>query len=83
MGFLSWLGSIRAVVSHTSLDDLHADVVEAGVDLLPQERGRHRVDVVDALGVLGRQRRRGRHGVAAVGRDDLLVCLEAAARVNM
>lgn len=66
---------------HTGLDDVHPDVVETGVDLLPQEHGRHRVDVVDAQGVLGRQRRRGRHGVAAVGGDDLLVRLEAAAQV--
>lgn len=67
------------MVPHTGLDDVYPDVVEAGVDLLPQEGGRHRVDVVDAQGVLGRQRRRRRHGVAAVGRHDLLVCLEAAA----
>lgn len=67
------------MVPHTSLDDVDPDVVEAGVDLLPQERRRHRVDVIDALGVLGRQRRRRRHGVAPVGGDDLLVRLEAAA----
>lgn len=34
------------------------------------------MDVVDALGVLGRQGGRGRHGVAAVGGDDFLVRLE-------
>lgn len=65
------------LVSHTGLDDVYPNVVEAGVDLLPQERRRHRVDVVDAQGVLGRQRRGGRHGVAPVGGDDLLVRLEA------
>lgn len=70
------------LVSHTGLDDVYPDVVEAGVDLLPQERRRHRVDVVDAQGVLGRQRRRGRHGVAPVGGDDLLVRLEAAGVVS-
>lgn len=70
------------LVSHTGLDDVYPDVVEAGVDLLPQERRRHRVDVVDAQGVLGRQRRRRRHGVAPVGGDDLLVRLEAAGEVS-
>lgn len=73
----------RSMVSHTGLDDVYPDVVEAGVDLLPQERGRHRVDVIDAQGVLGRQRRRGRHGVAPMGGDDLLVRLEAAGDIYM
>lgn len=68
------------VVPHTGLDDVNSDVVEAGVYLLRQKRRRHRVDVVDAQGVLCRQRRRRRHGIAAMGGDDLLVCLEAAAR---
>lgn len=67
---------------HTGLDDVYPDVVEAGVDLLPQERRRHRVDVVDAQGVLGRQRRGGRHGVAPMGGDDLLVRLEAPGEVS-
>lgn len=60
----------------TSLDDVDADVVEAGVELLLQELGRDLVDGVDALGVLGRQGGRGCHGIAAVGGDDLLVRLE-------
>lgn len=35
------------------------------------------MDGVDALGVLGRQRRGGGHGIAAVGRDDFLVGFKA------
>lgn len=36
------------------------------------------MDVVDALGVLGRQGGGGCHGVAAMGGDDFLVRLETA-----
>lgn len=60
----------------TSLDDIDTNVVEASINLPLQELWRHLVDGVDALGVLSGQGSRGRHGIAAVGGDDLLVCLE-------
>jgi hypothetical protein len=40
------------------------------------------MNVIDARGILGRQRRRGRHGVAAMGGDDLLVRFEAPVNIG-
>lgn len=73
---------VRAHPTHvqkalTGLDDIGPDVVQTGVDLLSHERRRHFMNAMDALCVLCRQRRRRRHGIAAVRCDDLLVCLEA------
>ena len=62
----------------TCLDNIHPDILNNGVDLFPQKLGRHQMDAVDPLCVLRCEGRRGRHGIAAMGRDDLLVCLEAA-----
>jgi hypothetical protein len=64
----------------TRLDNIYADILNDGVDLLPEKRGRHVVDVIDALCVLRREGRCGRHGVAAMDGNDLLVRLEAPVR---
>jgi hypothetical protein len=65
--------------ARTSLDDIDPDIPEAGIDLLAHKRRRDGVHAVDAQRVLCRQRRRRRHGEAAMCRDDLLVRLEAPA----
>lgn len=62
----------------TGLDDVDAHILETGLDLLLDKVGRDGVDVLDAEGVLGRQGRGGRHGVAAMSGEDLLVRLESA-----
>lgn len=58
-----------------SLDDVDADVVYAGINLLDQEVLRHMMNVVHSRGVLRSESGRGRHGIAPMSRDDLLVCL--------
>jgi len=60
----------------TCLDYINADVIEARINLLAQELRRDLVDAEHARGVLRRQRRRCRHGVAAMGGDDLLIGLK-------
>ncbi len=64
----------------TRLDNINPDILNDGVNLLSEKLGRHEVNVVDPLCVLRRESRRGRHGIAAVGGNHLLVCFEAAAR---
>jgi len=64
----------------TGLDNVHADIFNDRVDLFPQKLRRHEMDVVDPFGVLRRQGRRGRHGVAAMGGDHLLIRFEATMR---
>ncbi len=71
----------KITAQHTGLDDSGRDVSEHSIDLFSRELGRNLMDVVDTHGILGRQRRRGRHGVAAMSGDDLLVCFKAP--VNM
>lgn len=68
---------MRSTADHTCFDDINADVLNAGVNLLADKRGRRVVDVIDALCVLRRQCRRRRHGIAAVCRNHFLVGLEA------
>jgi hypothetical protein len=63
----------------TGLDNIGFYVPEHGVNLLPHKLGRHMVDAIYARGVLRRQGRGGRHGIAAMGRDDLLIRLQASA----
>lgn len=62
----------------TSLDHIDAHVLNTRLNLLLDKPGRHHVDGPHALRVLRRQRCRGRHGVAAMGGHDFLVCFEAA-----
>jgi hypothetical protein len=62
----------------TRLDNIHPNILHHSINLLPQERCRDMVYIVHTPGVLRRERRRGRHGVAPVGGNDFLVCLEAA-----
>ena len=64
----------------TRLDNIHPNVLNNSIDLFPQKLGRDMVNIVNPLRVLGRERRCGRHGIAAMGGDDLLVCLETAVR---
>lgn len=59
----------------TCFDDIHADILNAGFNLLPHKLGRDIVYSLDACCVLHRQRRRRRHGVASMSRQDFLVSL--------
>jgi hypothetical protein len=63
----------------TGLDNINTNILNAGFNLLSHKLGGNDVDGLDALGVLRREGRGGRHGVAAMGGDDLLVRLESAA----
>ncbi len=60
----------------TYFDHICPNIFEARIDLLAQERRRDVMDVVHAAGVLSRESRSGRHGIAAVSSDDFLVGLE-------
>lgn len=62
----------------TSLDNINTNILNTGLNLLSHKLGGNDVDGLDALGVLRREGRGGRHGVAAMGGDDLLVRLESA-----
>jgi len=62
----------------TRLDNINPNVLNDGVDLFPEKRGRYEVDVIDPLCVLRRESRRGRHGIATMCGNHLLVCFEAA-----
>lgn len=67
-------GEFGIVVVSTDLNDVDADIIETGVDLLGDECGRDVVDIGHALGVLRGQCRCRGHGVALMCGDDLLVC---------
>ncbi len=58
----------------TDLDDVDADVIETGVNLLGDEGGGHIVDVGYAQGILSGQGRRGCHGIALMCSEHFLVC---------
>lgn len=62
----------------TSLDNIYPDVRHNSINLLPKKLGGDMVYAVHAEGVLGCEGCGGRHGVAAVGGDDFLVCFQAA-----
>lgn len=68
---------MRSAADHTCLDDINADVLNAGINLLADKSGRRVVDVIDALRVLRRQCSRCRHSIAAVSRNHFLIGLEA------
>lgn len=68
---------------HTSLHDVHRDILHDSLDLALHEPRRHDMHTLDARRVLLRQGRRGRHGVAPMGGNDLLVRLEAAGQVSV
>lgn len=57
----------------TRLDDVGADILNTRLDLLGHKVSRHDVDALNAEGVLRRESRGGRHSVAAMRGDDLLV----------
>lgn len=90
---MDW-GSVRLATRHrckckwvsrlglTRLDHVHTNILDDSINLLLQKLGRHVVNIVHGLRVLRREGCRGSHGVAAVGGDDLLVCLEAAAETR-
>lgn len=61
----------------TRLQHISTNVVQAGLDLLLHEVGGDDMYILDALGVLRRQGRGRRHGIAAMSGDDLLVGFEA------
>lgn len=61
----------------TRLDNINTNILNTGFNLLSHKLGRNDVDGLDALGILRREGRGGRHGVAAMGGDDLLVRLES------
>lgn len=63
--------------TRTNLDDVHANVIDTGVDLFGNKCRGNIVDVEYALGVLGSQRRRRCHGVALMDGNDSLVGFEA------
>ncbi len=62
----------------TRLDHVNANVLHHGVNLPPDKLGRHDVHARDALCVLHRERRRRRHGVALMRRENFLVRLQAS-----
>lgn len=63
----------------TSLDNINTNILNTGLNLLSNKLGRNDVDGLDALSVLRREGRGGRHGVAAMSGDDFLICLESTA----
>lgn len=62
----------------TRLDNINTNILNAGLNLLSNKVGRNDVDSLDALGVLRSEGRGGRHGVAAMSGDDLLVSFKSA-----
>lgn len=61
-------------MKHTSLDNARRYIPKHGIDLFPRELGGDMMNLIDTHGILRRQRRRGRHGIAAMSCDDFLVC---------
>jgi len=61
----------------TNFDDIAADVFETGFNLLCHECRRSDMDSLDTKGILGRQGSRRGHCVAAMGGQNLLICLQA------
>ena len=72
---------VRLNVFNTSFDDIYADIVNASVNLLFHKLWRCMMDACDACSILCGQGRRGSHGVAAMSRNDFLICFEAATYV--
>lgn len=62
----------------TRFDNIHPNILHHRINLLPQEARWHKMDVVDALSILGCKGRRGRHCIAAMSCEDLLVGFETA-----
>jgi len=57
----------------TSLDNIDTDIFNTSIDLLRDEIGGNHMNALDALSVLRSQSRSGRHSVAAISSDDLLI----------
>ena len=70
--------SVPARMINTSLDDIHAYVVDTSINLLFHKLWRRVVNACDACSVLCGQRRRGSHSIASMSRNDFLICFEAA-----
>jgi hypothetical protein len=66
----------------TSLDNINSDIINTGIDLLPQERGRCMMYVEHFLGALRCECGCGSHCIAAMCCYDFLVCLETANGIN-
>lgn len=67
----------------TCLDDIDPNVTDASIDLPPHEIRRNLMNGVDAERVLRRQGCRGSHGIAAMGRDNLLVGFEPSGKAAL
>lgn len=65
------------VGTHTDLDDVNANVTDAGVDLFGNEGGWDVMNFIHGLGALGRQCRRRCHCVALMHSDNSLVGFKA------
>lgn len=61
----------------TCFDGINANILDACVDLLPDEGRRRVVDIVHALRILSRESSRRGHRIASVSRNHFLVGLEA------
>lgn len=60
----------------TGLDHVDPNILNTGVDLLPDEIGGRLMDRVDTLRILSGQSRRRSHSIAAMRRYDFLVGFE-------
>jgi hypothetical protein len=59
----------------TSFYNINANVLTNGINLLPQELWWCVMYVLHAKGILSRQSSRSSHCIAAMRRDNLLICL--------
>ena len=69
--------------SNTCLDYIYANVIYASFDLFLHKVRWRLVDTVDTLSVLGSQGRSGRHRIAAMSGDHLLVGFEPSDRYGV
>jgi hypothetical protein len=64
-------------MDNTSFDHVHANVADTRINQLQYEGWRYRMNINDAHRVLGGQSGGGRHCIAAMSGNDLLVCFQA------
>lgn len=65
-------------MKHTDLDNVYPDILDTHVDLETDKVRGYVVNVSDSSSVLGGQSRGDSHGIATMGGDDFLICLEAS-----